>query len=379
MSRRVAIYFGLLFVLTSIALVPDAITAGLLLFILPGLILLASSTLLFYSIALLPAYLINRHLGKRLLAAAVAVFSVAAAALLPHYIDEYRLYRLVASDRSDPPTSFKPRSFELPYRDEDIYWTTWRGQPLLRPPPACADLCQQLLFKGDVDQVLIRGDLSEDPLANGTIVFTGGKAYFLHGSSPRVIRPGDLSHDSSAQEIPVERAQNPAEFFKPRVRRFRVEQRETCPAAFSIIEREFAHEAAGGRCLIEDIVDRADADVVLSISEGPAQRPAYRTDPCQVVELRRIQNGPTTITIAERRGDRIVPVEIKTTLVAQYATMPFYFSVRPHGGDDIPHLCLGVATDPFPRSYADPYEMIARRYGLPIARTPESDRPPRSR
>lgn len=96
-SRGVAIYFGLLFVLTSIALIPDAITAGILLFILPDLILLASGTPLFYSIALLPAYLINRHIGKRLLATAVAVFSVAAAALVPHYIDEYRLYRLVAS------------------------------------------------------------------------------------------------------------------------------------------------------------------------------------------------------------------------------------------------------------------------------------------
>jgi hypothetical protein len=376
-SRWVVIYFGVLLVLTSMAFAPDAITAGMLLFILPGLILLASGTLLFYSIALLPAYLINRHLGKRLLAAAVAVFSIAAAAALPHYIDEYRLYRLIASDRSGPPTSLKPRSFELPYRDEDIYWTTWRGQPLIRPPPACADLCQQLLFKGNVDQVLIRGDMSKDPLANGTIVITGGKAYLLSGRSPRVIRPGDLSHDTSAQEIPVERTQNPAKFFKPGVRRFRVEQRETCPAVLSIIEYEFAHEAAGGRCLIEDIVEGADADVVLSIAEAPAQPPAYRTDPCQAVELRRIQKGPTTITIAERRGDRLVPVEIKTTLMARYAAMPFYFSVTPHGGGEIPHLCLGAATEPFPRRYADPYEMIARRYGLPIARTSASDRPPR--
>ena len=379
MSRGVAIYFGILFALTLISFVPDAITAGLLLFILPGLILLASSTLLFYSIALLPAYLINRHLGKHLLAAAVAVCTVAAAAFIPHYVDEYLLYRLVASDHSDPSASFKPRSFELPYLDRDISWTTWRGQPMVRPPPACADLCQQLLFKGNVGQVFVGGDSSDDPLANGTIVITGGKAYLLPGGSPRVIRPAELSHDSSAQEIPVERALNPAKFFKPRVRQFRIEQRETCPAAFSIIEREFAREAAGGRCLVEDIVDSADADVVLSISEAPVQRPTDGTDPCQAVELRRIQEGPTTITIAERRGDQVVPVEIKTTLVAQYATMPFYFSVEPYGGGGIPHLCLGVATEPFPRSYADMFEMIGRRYGLPIARTPESERPPRSR
>lgn len=236
-----------------------------------------------------------------------------------------------------------------------------------------------MLFKGNVDQVFIRGDSSQDPLANGTIVITGGKAYLLPSGSPRVIRPAELTHDSSAHEIPVERAQDPAKFFKARVRRFRLEQRQTCPAAFSIIEREFAYEAAGGRCLIEDIVDSADADVVLSISEAPVLRPAYRTDACQAVELRRIQKGPTTITIAERRGDRLVPVEIKTTLVAQYTKMPFYLTVRPYGGPGIAHLCLGVATDPFPRSYADPYEMIGRHYGLPIARTPESDRPPRSR
>ena len=182
-----------------------------------------------------------------------------------------------------------------------------------------------------------------------------------------------------AHEIPIEQAQDPTKFFKPRVRRFRLEQHPTCPAAFSIIEREFAHEAAGGRCVIEDMVDSADADVVLSISEAPVQRSAYGTDACQAVELRRIQKGPTTIMIAERRGDRVVPVEIKTALVARYATMPFYFSVTPYGGPGIPHLCLGVATEPFPRSYADQYEMIGRRYGLPIARRPESDRPPRSR
>jgi hypothetical protein len=252
---------------------------------------------------------------------------------------------------------------------------------LIRPPPSCADLCQQLLFKGNVDQIFVSGDSSEDPLANGTIVITGGKAYHLPSGSPRVIRPAELSHDSSAHEIiPVERAQDPAKFSRSKVRRFRLEQRETCPAAFSIIKREFAHEASGGRCLIEDIVDSADADVVLSISEAPVRRRAYQnllqTDPCQAVELGRIQNGPTTVTIAERRGDRVIPVQIKTTLVAQYAKMPFYFGVRPYGGL---HLCLGVATDPFPRSHADPFEMIGRRYGLPIARTPESDRPPRSR
>ena len=36
--------------------------------------------------------------------------------------------------------------------------------------------------------------------------------------------------------------------------------------------------------------------------------------------------------------------------MAQYATIPFYV------GFDIPNLCPGVVTEPFPRSYADPYK-----------------------
>ena len=65
MSRGIAIYFGILIVLTLIALVPGAIIIGLLLFILPGLILTASPTLLYYSLAILPAYFINRIFRKR--------------------------------------------------------------------------------------------------------------------------------------------------------------------------------------------------------------------------------------------------------------------------------------------------------------------------
>jgi hypothetical protein len=369
-SRGVAWYFAILFVLTCIAFTPDAITAGLLLFILPGLVLAASPTLLAYSIGLLPAYLINRHLGKRLLALGVAALGVAATAVLPHYVDRYRLGRLVASDISDRSIPFRPRSFVLPYRDQDIYWTTWRGQALRQPPPPCADLCQQLLFKGNIDQVFVFGDSTQDPVTHGSIVFMGHKAYLLPEGSRRTFRAIDLPHDSSVQEVSLERALHPVEKW----RRFRLQRQETCPATLSII-----NFAPGERCLIEEIANSADADVVVSISEPPPAPNNYRpTNRCQHLVYRGIQDGPTTVTIAERRSGKLVPVEIKTTLVAQYAAIPFYFNVRPAGGDGIPHLCLGVASEPFPRSFADPFEMIARRYGLPIARTPGSDRPTRS-
>jgi len=364
MSLGVVIYFGILFVLTFIARIPDAITIGTLLFIVPGQILVAASTLLYYSIAVLPAYFIDRFFRKRLLAAAVATFSLAAAALLPHHINGYLLRNLVASDHSDPPISPQPRSFELPYPEGDNYWMNSRRPEShqITPPPPCADLCQQLLFKGNVDQVVIRDH--PDPLADATMNITKTTAF-------------RINRDGSTEIIPqVGTPPNPTEFFKPRVWRFRLQQREACPDTLSRIKGKFVHEVLGGRCLIEDTIGNANADVVLSISEPPdvrgADRDRSQSNSCQKFELRKIETGPITVTIAERGNDRMIPVEVKTTLAAHYATIPFYFNASWHGLSS----CLVVATDPFPSRFADPFEMLGRRYQFQIAPTPASDRFP---
>ena len=342
MSRGVGIYFAALFGLTLIALIPDTITIGMLLFFVPGLILVASSTLLYYSVALLPAYFINRFFRMRLLAAAVGAVCVAAAALLPHYVNEQQLRSFVASDHADPPT-LSPRSFELPYPGANNDWTNGRRAETRRTtaPAPCIDLCQQLLFRGHVDQVVVR-----DPSELGAMVVT---------------REGTTDHV----------------LFKPMWRRFRLQQRESCPDTLSLLAGEFVHDVADGRCLIEDVVDRSDADVALSIFESPvAVAVRYRREdrPSRALALRRIETGPTTVTITERRDGRAIPVEVRTTLVANYAKVPFYLSVKRCGGAEIPDLCLAVASDPFPGSTADPFEMISRRYGLQIAPTPWRDR-----
>jgi hypothetical protein len=377
-SRGLTIYLSILFVFVVIAAGPGTITIGLLLFILPGLLLIGSVTLLYYSIALLPAYFINRHLEKRLLAAAVALYGVAAAVLSPHYVSEYWLRSLVASDHSNPPALLRPRSFELPAPEGSSYWTNWRRPEsrLRTPPPPCADLCQQLLFKGNVDLVFVGGDSSEDPLAAGTIVITGGKAYHLPGGgSKRVIHPDQLSGDNSIQEIPVKRALNPAEFFKPKWRRFRLQHRETCPDTLTLIEGEFVRQVIGGRCLLEDTVESSDAEVVLSMSKPPEVRMRESPESKRLMlATSEVKTGPTTVTITERRDGRAIPVEVKTTLVARYATVPFYFHPVRCGGSEIPDFCLAVAMEPFPSSFADPFEMIGRRYGLAIAETPKSAR-----
>jgi hypothetical protein len=353
MSGGVAIYFGLLIALTLISLSPDAVSLGLLLFIVPGLVLIASGTLLYYSVALLPAYFINRFFRQRLLALAVAAISLTAAALLPHIIDGYSLGRLVAADHAEPLTSFRPQSFELPYPERANYWTNWRRPESRHNPslPTCTDLCQQLLFRGNVDQVVVPDRAEPDPLANGTMVITKMRAF-------------RINHDGTTQPlVPVASAPKAAEFFKPRWRRFRLERRAACPDTLTLIEGDFVREVIGGRCLVEDTVERSDADAALSIAEPPRDYHGGEND-----ELKRIRTGPTTVTITERHDGRAVPVEVKSTLVARYAKAPFRFTAVRCGGELL--VCVVVATDSFPPSFADPFAMIARRYGYAIAPTP---------
>lgn len=78
-------YFTVLVALTIVAVLPDAIMMGMLLMIVPGLVLLAAPTLLYYSAALLPSFFVNRILGRPPLAALIAIVSLGSAALVPHY------------------------------------------------------------------------------------------------------------------------------------------------------------------------------------------------------------------------------------------------------------------------------------------------------
>ena len=361
--RAVAIYLGVLVALTMIALIPGMITIGMLLFLIPGMVLTASTTLLYYSLAALPGYLIAQLLGRRLLGAAVALVTLAAAALVPHYISQHRLESLVTSDRSDPVSSFQPHSFELPHPERDNYWMNWR-QPEshdIAPPPPCADLCQQLLFKGNIDHVIIRDHNSRN--ARMTSTETLGKK--PDGSTQRMVHVTWL----------------------PRWRRFHLEHGEGCPDTLSLIAGEFTREVVGGRCLIEDTVDKPEADVLVSVSKPLDVLGADgQARPNLNIAFANVEPDPTTVTITERRDGKAIPVEIRTALHASNAKVPFYFTTRRCGGGEIPNLCLAAATDLFADSAADPFEMISRRYGLALApasrparlsavSTSENDRP----
>jgi hypothetical protein len=357
MSRAVAIYFSILFGLTFLALTPNAITMGMLLFFIPGMILVACPTLLYYSLSLLPAYFVKRLVGNRPLAAAMAVIGLLAAAFLPHYASEYSLRRLTSADHADPAGAAQPRSFQLPLPEAANYWTNWRSPASSRRTSIpCADLCQQLLFKGGADQVLVREP--SNPLSDGTMVITGVKVFRLSSEGLKLISESDK---------PV----SPTKF-SPKWRRFRLERRSTCPDTLSLISIEFVREVIGGRCLVEETVDNGNPDAVLSVSYAPVRSDTQQgeSDPIRNFKLQEIEHGPMTITISEQRAGQLTPVEVNTSLAARYAKAPFYFTAARCGGAGIPNLCLAIATDPFAASAANPYERLDQRYHMSLAKTP---------
>jgi hypothetical protein len=302
MSRGVMIYFGVLAVLTLGTVVQSSTIVGILLHILLGPILSVPPTLLYYSTALLPAYFVGRLLHREYLAGALALVCLTLAAALPHYIGEYSLYRLVAADHTDPPASISPRSFELPYPERDNYWMNWRQTEShdITPPPPCADLCQQLLFKGHIDHVIIRDYNSRNAPFTNRETFERGS----DGSMHRTVHVTWL----------------------PRWRRFHLERRDSCPDTLSLIAPEFVHEVVGGHRLIEDTSDRREADVLVSLSKPLDVRGADgQLRPDLNIAFANVESDPTTITIAEQRDGKVIPVEIRTALHASYLTVPFLF------------------------------------------------------
>jgi hypothetical protein len=360
LPRWLIVYFSVLAGLSFIAFMRDAITIATFMLIVPGLVLLVAPTLLYYSVAALPGYVVHRIGHNRSLALATSAACIAMAAVLPHYASLFLLEHLVASDRSDPP-SVQPRSFALPFPEDASYWSNGR-QPerrLTYPPAPCADLCQQLLFKARVAEVVILGNSRGDPLASGAAVIAGARRLDLpvgKDGKPVTVRVSDL---------PVESPEKQRAFFRPKWRRFRIEQRDTCPETWSLIEGEFVRDALAGRCLIEDTVDNFDADVSVSIATA-SPRSVSQQDEASV-DWREINKGPATVTITERRDNKTVATESRTTLEANYARMPFYFAPKANGGLSI---SLVVARQPFPTRSGDPFEMLNRRYGLSIAPAP---------
>lgn len=368
--RKFNILFIVLAALVFVSLLPGAVTIGTLLFVLPGLILLAASTALYYLLWLTLTTMIYRRAyarcGSKRTAFAAGAAALVCATALPHLWGGLYLGWQATSDFSSAAVSVKPKSVELPYA-----WARWdrpirrvtnnhpRGQSL------CGDFCQQLLFKGYVEEVFIPNN--SQPRIVGTIV--------IRPSSAIRIKP-----NGSAERLPAlsntpytQRIMQPA---NRQVWRFHLETRDACPDTLSYIQSEFVRDVISGRCLIEELVDDTKADVVLDVNGSDETH--YDVGNCHnrlsdLFEPVAIQRGPSTITISERRGDALVAVERKRTLKALYAPWPFYFGVHSDGRSDLADLCPAAATVAV-EMRGDPFEMMSRRYQFDLRETPRNAR-----
>ena len=325
--RKGFILLAIAAALAALSLIPDLITMGLFLFILPGLILLASETALIYLLALVPAHFLYRLTGRRSGVVAAGLAWVLLVALAPGLIGRWEFDAFVqatlATDFAHP-TAIQPRSYELPLEwggtraPNDIVRNYWPGSH--EPRPACAELCQALLFNADAEAVFIA---------------IGGNWV---GFEPKRVR--EMIYW-----------------------RFRLDRREECPDTVSKPRPQFLARIAGGECLIEERVEKADPDVVLKAHRSDSlieNRSESVFAPHSAYRPWLLNGDVTTIEVRERIGAALQTVERRTGYSALGAPMPFYIGLQNLNLSVYPQ----VATVPLASRSADANEILERRYGL---------------
>ena len=237
------IYFTVTGLLTAVTLCfPPAVIVALFFFIVPGLVLLASPPLFMYGLVAFAAWTLVRPIG-RAAAIVTAAAAMAACAILPPLVLNEPLDKRVSEVTADD------RALGTPI-------ATMRRLALLRPRVAggrdieretdCGDLCQRLLFNGAVDAVLL-------------------------GTAPDVVAKPNAAHT---------------------VTRYRVERRDSCPAAKVPEASSWFNEHPGGvsfpgavsdrvkariaegECLVAEEATLRDADAV--VIDGKAYESAKR-------------------------------------------------------------------------------------------------------
>jgi hypothetical protein len=234
----------------------------------PGLILWASNTVLAYSVALIPVYLIAPHLKRAPSMLAPALLPALMLVFLPHYLSQPAYH-----------------AFTRPYLAQDFSTPAQPGMhtvllegPLVRPhaEDGCVELCQQLLYGGDVESVL------------------------------------QIHYDGTF--------------------RYRIEHRDVCPELPTNAATPYARaRSLSGDCLIGEPSTDAQADVSIAssrvrdnaleaVSIGSAQR--FRL--WAVDEVRRFD-------VFERHDGVMMHVERRTRIAGEVASAPLYFGLASTG------------------------------------------------
>jgi hypothetical protein len=322
-------YFLIIGSLSVLCYIPDALSFGLIFFVLPGIIMWASVTLLFYSAPGVAAYhLASSSLGiNRWTAVAMALVCLAIIAVIPGIVSRHELNRFsqaaLASDFSKP-AAVHPRSIELPVnsawqRPGNENHKDWPDANVARAK--CSGLCQKLLLAG-IDAVI-----------TGVAI--------------------DPARDSNHRLI------YPTKFW-----RFRVEHLADCPITFSQVQIDFG----AGSCLTEAQVDTSYADVVLLVRNGDAtgKTTQVRCQPGSQIALWLAQTN-SSIEVQERIDGKPETVEKRTRLTAWLAPIPFFVGTQSCGQLEIePYF----ATVEVQVRTADLLEVIQRRYGIVMTASP---------
>jgi len=295
-------------------------------FVLLGLFLIASNTVLYYLVTVAFA----RSQAWRFANSKWVVIgpAVAIAAVIPALVGRSLLYAFAAGETASDftkPATLKPRSFALP-----LSWGGWLRAESSQPSstsgegearPLCAELCQRLLYGNLAEAVFVT--IAED-------MERGPNGGWLRPKTTWRFRVAQVGHNSP------------------------------CPKVLGGLIHQFRDKPSEGVCLIAERVDEPDADVIFAGAKSKVQTRGKCS--CAAPLRPWTFKGPVrTVVIKERSASGWEPVERRTEIDARVPPFPFYVWPVPCGRLKSK---LALAIRPVHINPIDPAEILKRRYGL---------------
>jgi hypothetical protein len=285
-------YFGILAALAALSQIRGVLAIASML-VLPGIVLIAANTLLFYSVLLLPFFLRPHQMQQKPLKAAIALVPALVLAFGVPLLAQARRDAFIAEQKQNDIDQGRPAD-----KVRTIAFAVARTSDL-----ECNDLCQRLLYNGEVEKVV--------------------KAYF----------------DNSALQG------------TPQTVAYRVEKKTSCdtgPGSTGAYSTGAQARMQAGHCIVHD--QNADAiDVTLAewplYYSGGLWRDPRNTMDQLLFDLTSIQ--ALTLIIGGPQNGK--PILRRTTVVASAAAMPLHVTTTNNAFS--PELTVAMNYAPY-SSYA---------------------------
>jgi hypothetical protein len=310
-SKYIIAWFVVFGVLSAVAMIPDAalmvlfLSAAVLplpLFGLPGYLIIAAPTVLLYSIALLPVWLVLRVGRRRLPLIAAAACVPLVVAVGPGLLSQWAARQLATrgSNNDVSHAAAKPATIELAgdvIADLPLY-----GLKVGDEPAFCTEICRRLLFNGEAQWV-------------------------------RMTRIADPTMDRRSPQT--------------RSATYRIERRPSCPQLYPAgiaIERAVRDRLAAGECLI--MATAADAAPAARLTFMPRHSPDHSSSRLpDHAPILAIIDMVKELRIESSADGAPAPLERQTETVARTLAVPFYIGYEMHiGGSGYNGLTIGRQT-----------------------------------